>query len=335
MGGMRARRSSVWAVCCMLGAGCYGRLETTSPTGTPEEPALPGTPSISPGVLLDGGVLSDAGAAPPDGGIRSDAGTPTQDAGTPPTDGGRDFSTDRSLFFGASRCGESQAVLCEDFESGTLNASRWTLSGTGLTVEASEHARGGKALHIVHAGSGASFLKTIVPFPAPNNTYYGRMFVKFVQLPSLAGQYSHWTVVAATGAGVAGEIRVGGQHTSAGRQLWGVGTDNRVETTGTGDWTTSDADPNRQPRDVPVGEWMCIEWEHKGATNETRFWWDAVEHPSMHTTSSVHGGNSNPYLLPNFNAVKIGWAEYQAYSQTFEMWLDEVVLDVRRVGCVL
>jgi hypothetical protein len=80
---------------------------------------------------------------------------------------------------------------------------------------------------------------------------------------------------------------------------------------------------------------VCLEWLHKGDTNETRFFWDATEHPSLYTSSSMHGGNANPYLLPQFTAVWLGWQEYQPATEPFELWIDEIAIDKQRIGCVL
>jgi hypothetical protein len=79
---------------------------------------------------------------------------------------------------------------------------------------------------------------------------------------------------------------------------------------------------------------MCIEWLHAGDVNETRFFWDAVEHTSLKTTKTVHGGNANPFVLPAFDTVWIGWQEYQPSTLPFEMWVDEVAFDPNRIGCV-
>ena len=89
------------------------------------------------------------------------------------------------------------------------------------------------------------------------------------------------------------------------------------------------------PLAVPTGEWVCIEWMHKGDTNETRFWWDATEHPSLYTSASQHGGNTNAYDLPQFDNVWVGWQEYQTSTESFEMWVDEIAIDKERIGCVL
>ena len=276
----------------------------------------------------------------------TDTGTPTDSgsevvadvsdsAGDAVGDGGRDLGTDKTTFFGASRCASAKVLLCEDFESGTLDTKTWTVNGTAPVIDGVQHARGSKALHITKNGNGSSYIKETKTFPAPKNTYFGRMFVYFNQLPTAPGMsYAHWTFAAASGTGVTGEIRLSGQLQSTGNHF-GVGTDSGTDPKGTGDWTNSDKDPGGKPLAVPTKEWLCIEWMHDGATNETRFWWDAVEHASLYTSATVHGGNSNPYTLPTFTNVWIGWAEYQASTQTFEEWVDEIIIDKERIGCVL
>ncbi|MEO8900374.1 MAG: hypothetical protein ABI488_02075 [Polyangiaceae bacterium] len=252
--------------------------------------------------------------------------------------GGRDLSTDRSRFLGASRCAQANVQLCEDFESGTLDPNTWTAIGsTKPVIDDVQKARGTKALHLTITGNGQSAIRESKTFPATNNTYYGRVFAYFASLPTATGMsYSHWTMIAASGTQVGGEIRVSGQ-LQDGVNLWGVGTDSTASGTGTGDWTNADADPNGSPLAVPTGQWLCIEWLHKGDTNETRFWWDGVEHPSLYTKPSTpHGGNEGvQYILPQFQQVWLGWQEYQASTTKFELWLDEIAIDKDRIGCVI
>jgi hypothetical protein len=280
-----------------------------------------------------GGATGAAGSTSGTGGGAPDSGAP--DVGPA---GQRNLSTDRALFLGASRCAQAQVQLCEDFESGTLDAATWKTNGGKPVIDGLQSARGTKALHVTVNGNGLSSIRETKTFPAVDNTYYGRMFVYFKSLPTpVTGfTYSHWTMLAASGTQVSGEIRVGGQLQQAGN-LWGVGTDNRTDPNGTGDWTNSDKDPAGKPMAVPAGQWMCIEWMHKGSTNETRFWWDGVEHPSLHTVPSTpHGGNpTQPFILPQFTSVWLGWQEYQATTETFELWIDEIAIDKDRIGCVI
>jgi hypothetical protein len=284
---------------------------------------------------------SDAGGSTPEaqapGDDGHDAGGDDAAAEAGPTgDGGRDFSTDRTQFFGGSRCADAGVQLCEDFETGSLNTAVWKVSGTTPVIDGMQHARGTKALHITQNGNGLSYIKETTTFPEPNNTYFGRVFVYFKSLPIPPGMtYAHWTMLAASGTGVPGEIRVSGQLQN-GKNLFGVGTDNQTDG-GSGDWTNSDNDPKGAPVAVPLDTWLCIEWMHKGDTNETAFWWDDVAHPSLSTTAGVvHGGNpGNPYLLPEFNQLWIGWQEYQTSTEVFESWIDEIAIDKQRIGCVL
>jgi hypothetical protein len=301
-----------------------------------QAPLIP-MPTEADAALDTGSLGADAapeqGPPAPDATFMGDvsAGDGSADAGA---DSGRDFSTDRGKFFGATRCASAGVQLCEDFESGTLNAAIWTVAGTPPVIDGVQHARGAHALHITQSGNGLSYIKETKTFPEPNDTYFGRVFVYFKSLPTPPGMtYAHWTIIAGSGRGVPGEIRVSGQLQN-GTNLFGVGTDNRTDG-GTGDWTNSDKDPNGSPSAVPLNQWLCIEWMHKGDTDETAFWWDATAHPSLSTTSSVHGGSNVPFLLPQFTNVWIGWQEYQTSTETFELWIDEIAIDTARIGCVL
>jgi hypothetical protein len=287
----------------------------------------------------DGGAGMTAGASGGSAGTAGGAAGGGPDGGSVDGAADRDFSTDRAAFFGASRCADAHVQLCEDFESGTLDAATWTtIGGPKPVIDGIQKARGNKALHLTIMGNGETAIRESKTFPEPNDTYFGRVFVYFASLPTpMTGfTYSHWTMIAATGSQVSGEIRVSGQMQN-GKSYWGVGTDNRVDANGTGDWTNSDKDPNGMPVPVPTGKWLCIEWMHKGDTNETRFWWDGVEHPSLYTMPSTpHGGNpSEPFILPQFKDVWLGWAEYQVTTEPFELWLDEIAIDKDRIGCVL
>jgi len=247
-------------------------------------------------------------------------------------DGARPLGTNRTDFFGPSRCAAAGVDLCEDFESGAIDKGIWEITGNP-TVDGTQAARGQKALHVLIDGNGAEYIREKKTFPEPNDTYWGRIFVYFATLPDAPMTYAHWTFIAASGTGVDGEIRVSGQLQN-GENAFGVGTDNRSQPTGTGDWTTSDKDPGDKP--VPLNRWLCVEWMHSGSIDETRLFVDGVEHPSLHTTPTQSGSTTGqPYLLPDFTNVWVGWQEYQPSTETFELWIDEVAIDGARIGCVI
>jgi hypothetical protein len=240
------------------------------------------------------------------------------------------FSTNRDDFFGEPRCG-SDFALCEDFESGSLDSDRWDQRGT-VDIDDSQSARGSYSAHFHTVDNGIAYITQTEAFPAPNNTYYARIFVRFDAMPT-APDWAHWTVAGAQDATVtddAPEIRIGGQyHPDQDVNLFGVGTDRGP----TGDWTNLDDDDG--PQEVPVQEWVCLEWMFDGENNQTKFWWDGVEHPSLATSETMHGGSDDPFILPDFGSSWFGWWLYQPDTNPpeFDVWIDEIVVDYARVGC--
>jgi hypothetical protein len=238
-------------------------------------------------------------------------------------------------FFGASRCASAGLLLCDGFESGKLDSSLWKTKFSAPSFDSQRAARGGKSLHFSTSATGASGIETSQIFPAAKDTYYGRMFVYFDALPT-SPQWAHWTVVGANptqSSAIKGEIRVGGQFDGK-IERFGVGTDGGA----TGDWTTLDNDPAGKPNKVPEKQWICLEWMHSAASDETRLYVDGVEHMSLHTTADTHGGDSSvKYALPDFGSVWVGFWNYDqskpVVPSQFDVWIDEVALDHSRIGC--
>jgi hypothetical protein len=291
--------------------------------------------------LMLTGCLSPADQTPPDdqpdmaiGGDSADLSQPAapEDLAGGPADLGRGYSTDPASFFGASRCASLGAQLCDDFESATAggkpSSSLWQASGD-VSIDTAQFARGKQSLHLHIVNQNWATITETKTFPETGNHFFGRLFFRASAIPATNPPVAHWSLVAGSGNGTA-EIREGGINGK-----WGTGTDNRTDG-GTGDWTNEDQDPAGNVKPVPSNQWACIEWEYDGAKNETRFWWDGVEHPSMHTTSTKHGGDQSvPYILPQFTQLKIGWMLYQTpvSPTTFDIWLDEIAVDSQRIGC--
>jgi hypothetical protein len=282
------------------------------------------------GVSGSAGSASGAGGRGGTGGAGGKAGSGGTAGGGGKAGGGSGgsggFSTNRDEFFGTSRC-SSAFDLCDDFEATSLNTTRWRVQGTAPTIDSTRAARGTRSVHFRTTDNGLSLIHATSIFPAANNTYWGRLFVWFDAMPT-APMWAHWTIVGAVGSGTDAEVRLGGQWDGDSNRF-GVGTDHGE----TGDWTNLDEDPGDP---VPVDSWVCIEWLHKGDTDETRFFWDGVEHASLYTSSTEHGGpQTEDYVLPQFEDVFVGWWLYQAGTTppAFDVWIDEVALDGERIGC--
>ncbi|HEX3694741.1 MAG TPA: hypothetical protein VH374_05060 [Polyangia bacterium] len=332
--------------------GCSSGMVGTTPAGSGGSSVVTGSGggSVTTGSGGESGTgtggVAASGGAPATGGNGADAG----DAAAP-GDGGpvlvdADGVWDPTSLGGASKCAGSPFQICDDFESGTLDKTTWTVQGTAPVIDGMQFARGSKALHITSTNGSSTRLTEKKTFPEADDTYYGRVFYYFKSLPTPTGGlgYSHWTLLAGTGdgQGAGGEIRFGAQMLNSVNK-WGTGTDNQ-SAGGTGDWTNVDQDPapDGKAAHVPTGVWLCIEWMHAGPpANQTKIWVDGVLHPSIATTETMHGtmltrgapsaGMGN-FILPNFTALWIGWQAYSG-TQLYEFWMDEVAINNTRIGC--
>lgn len=331
-----------WGLSCGALLGCGDAASDDGDTtgggsasaSTASDTAVPTTTSVTqgPSTTVDPSGPSTASADDGSDGSSDPSGASSGASSGDTGEAGRDYSNDRSKFFGDARCDVADVLLCDSFEDGALDEGVWQPSGD-VSVDPAKGARGSGSLH-VHAEQNAfAYVRETTTFPAPNNTYYGRMFVWIDALP-VSPDWSHWTLVGAVGSGEPGEIRVGGQlNRFVGKNLFGIGSDGGP----TGDWTNLDDDPAGAPLQVVVQDWVCVEWMHDGANDVTSFWWDADEHPSLGTTATSHGGNADAqYVMPEFESVWVGWWLYQGgpTPDHYDVWIDEVAIDGTRIGCI-
>lgn len=220
-------------------------------------------------------------------------------------------------------------LFCEDFERlspggpSTLNWGVDTRHGT-LTVERAR--RGNQVLHIHTVDNGRAFLR-VDDFAAPGNRFYGRMRLRVDAFPT-APDWAHFTLVEATGAGSTEVVRpVGGQYApTVPGTFWGVGADGGP----TGDWTNW-----RESAPVAEDTWQCFEWKIDAADNRVAVWIDGVANPELTASTTNHGGNDVPFVLPTVDTVKIGWQLYQGGTAPgqFDLWIDDIALSSKRLGC--
>jgi hypothetical protein len=263
-----------------------------------------------------------------------------------PTPAARDYSTDRAKFMGSARCDKAGALFCDDFESQATGAQpgpAWTYPfAYKPVIDETRAARGKKSLHFSIASGMPAQIEEKQTFPAANNSFFGRMFVWLGALPS-SPTLARYTLVGARGTGSGNEVRLDGVYLSASKQNhFGIGSDGPLaDTDGDGkdddDWHIDGKESQSLTR---ASDWICLEWQFKGDSSETRVWIDGVEQTSLHTTSDAYynGGkySNRSFVHPTYDALRIGWWVYQADAtpSPFDLWIDEVAVDKVRVGCV-
>lgn len=339
-------RLCLWSALVPLAVSCGASEDDNEDiTGTGSAPSVGGS-SLGSGGETSGGASSGAsGGATPSGGTPGGLGGELSASGgdselgvggneAKGTGGGGSLPGD---FFGDSRCEKAGLLLCDGFEEAAVNQDLWSINKSSQnTLELTQEfaARGSRSVHII-ADNGYAFVSNVSAFPVANNDYYGRMFIRVKRFSTV--DWAHWTVAEAEGTGNGSKIRVGGQYirtdfdTNTWANRWGVGSDGGP----TGDWTTPDNDPEGKAEEPAVGEWLCLEWAHLGSRNETHFFLDGVEHPSLSTTAQNHGADGGEYILPEMTGLSLGWVQYQEDPTPFEVWIDEVALNDKRIGCTL
>lgn len=98
----------------------------------------------------------------------------------------------------------------------------------------------------------------------------------------------------------------------------------------TGDWTNW-----RESAPVTEDEWQCFEWKFDPTDNRVAVWIDGVANPELTASTTEHGGNDVPFVLPTVDTVKIGWQLYQGGTTpgAFDLWIDDIALSTKRLGC--
>jgi hypothetical protein len=212
-------------------------------------------------------------------------------------------------------CGDG-AIFCEDFDAIALGPITATVNGLRpeRTVSIVEEAGRGRVLQ-VQAGTGYGNKSGVFldNFTAPNNSHFGRAFIRVAQFPTTGGD--HWVIVEANLNGGGENVRpVGGQFSR-----WAPGSDGPSA----GDWT----DWMQSNAATTAGAWECVEWQIDGANgaNDMTLWVNGLE------VQPIERGN---FRLPTINRLWFGWVVYQTNQPpAYDVRMDDLVLSTERIGC--
>jgi hypothetical protein len=256
------------------------------------------------------------------------------DAGTAPREPGqaRSYTTDRTQFFGTPRCGLDTFLLCDDFEGapagGKANSALWSTMGERITVDATRAARGKQSLHVTtRSNENLHFIRTTKVVPAAKNKLWGRLFFWVATRPT---KFSHWTTIEATGIhpkGGTARMRFGGIHVpnvenrlDFNYDIWGGRPDGFHE-----------VGRELVGKNLPDGTWHCLEWLLDVPAREARLFRDGTEESGVASSKSIDGIALD---FPIIDGLNIGMSIYQDIgSSSWDVWIDEVAVDVARIGC--
>lgn len=230
---------------------------------------------------------------------------------------------------GGGSCSAGTYVICEDFEStevGDIPAG-WTRHGDAVGVADDEAHTGTRALKLdaipvwerrIYRDAGVL-----------GSAHWGRIFYK-VALP-VPDAFVHSTLVALYGDGPrngASEYRVvdtvkqaidtpdvGSLH----QFLYNVQPENSAEFARQG--------PYDQRFD---GEWHCAEYWIDAADQSYALYIDGEEELSFEDGAGEYDRSDIP---DGFDALRIGWINYQEAPPGFTAWIDDIAFGNERIGC--
>jgi hypothetical protein len=227
---------------------------------------------------------------------------------------------------GALGCAAGKYLLCEDFEATAVGEvpAGWTKQGNAGVSEA--NAAGGKrSLAITAAANGSRRMRH--PGAILGSQHWGRIRYK-VQLP-VPDAFVHSTLVALQGNGPtrgAEEVRVvdtvknssgnGSKH----QFLYNVQASNGEFGKGSSYDYAFD------------GAWHCAEWHLDAATQTYEFFFEGTRLSSISFTNGA-GKYTGSEIPTSIDEIRVGWNNYQSAPPGFTAWIDDVALDVARVGC--
>jgi hypothetical protein len=231
------------------------------------------------------------------------------------------------------------ALVCDDFETYAAPAdlaAAWTVTATmaSVVVDATKPHAGKSALHIMSSGQtpqGAIARADAPLFPIAGNVYYGRLMLWLTQAPTGG---VHWNNVQS-----AGFMPSSTQWSKYG---WGgmFGTilaGYTIRTTPADMQAAIDCSkPSKMG--LPEKQWTCFEWEFDGVGNQMHLWLNGalVSDADVITTGTqcvTPQPPNNVWQAPAFANVQIGWLQYQQSSTPIDVWLDDLVIATKRVGC--
>jgi hypothetical protein len=252
---------------------------------------------------------------------------------------------------GDAPAGSCPYAFCEGFEADqpgkAPDPTRWAQDVGPDTVDDVQPHSGKLALHVppnnggtcgdvpnspVKLCSTARFTRMSDAIPASvRQKFYGRIwFYVARQPPEAHGADYHWTLLEA-GAGTSYygglAVRIGGHLTGGGVNWLRFHLETQMLADPNHETGLSDTQAIVKPK-----TWTCIEWFYDGPNSEAMFWMDGQERPALHWKGPTAG--KPQWTFPTeWKSMAFGWREYQATQTPWEVFVDDIALDTKRVGC--
>jgi hypothetical protein len=195
-----------------------------------------------------------------------------------------------------------------------IDTSLWSLdvgydptNQVTLTTDKVAHGKYAAHAHVAAAGGGFAILREKKTFPALAEAFWGRANL-FISIPPTAGHTGFVSAYVTADDRRVLEIGESG------------GNYQLTEYDGTGE------QPVGYPEMIPLGKWACVEWH-----------FDRTDAPLIEVY--VDGALAVKYdathmPLDELASLGIGVDNHGAMDSDSDVWIDDVAVDAKRVGCL-
>ncbi len=247
----------------------------------------------------------------------------------------------------AGTAGAAEPWFADGFEAGKvgeLPGKPWKEemynSGAIIRLDDTRAFAGRQSLHVI-TPAGAKYRRGYVaihlggPLPQAQHAMYGRAMIWLEAAPTgLPGAPPvHWTLL--QGEGRSADDRYNSIYRLGLEQRGGTQLMANFETT-----TPVRTDCKQQSAlTLPTGRWACVEWHFEVAPNALEFWLDGKPVTSVLGRAKApdacagHDLDDEWRAPPRFDSLYMGLERYADSADDQRLWIDEVVIAERRIGC--
>ena len=290
----------------------------------------------------------DAAGGSEAGSIKPDSGPSVQDAAANDVD---DIDAGSSEAGSSVEAGSDAAadgcagLLCEDFEEGEIDMTKWNLQTGGagtMAVETQTVAHGKYAMHVHGTGSSSDFA-LIMTKNAPSGLVgsgpvFGRTYLYSQSL--INSVHTELTFAGTTGFPNLNYMEWAQEGTNG---SWQLGFDLFNASPSIAPGFVEEAAYPPGGTTMPLMTWSCIEWEFDDNPDMMLFWVDGTQvdqfdaqHISYSSTTATPGSVLNGHnsgIIGGFAVFGFGFHAWHP-SNAFDEYYDDIVLDTKRVNCL-
>jgi hypothetical protein len=288
--------------------------------------------SPSSGVSPDGSALSSEGGEAGGGGP-TEAAVPEAGGDAAESEGG-----DAGGEAGTA-CAACAGVLCEDFETGEIDPTKWSTKlhgGATVTVQQQIVAHGKYAaqFHSPDPQTGApqdyAYIIASMLGAGVSVSNYGRAYFYTDPKPTSVD----------TGlifGGTAGFPSPNYMSIASSNSGWQFGYIQLMS-------SPQGEVQNYPAAQMPVGTWLCLEWQFNDQPDTINVWGNGqligtldnsdVDYPSGHAAGTPLYNSMNSGLIGSFVDFGFGFYDWHPGTVGFNVYYDDIVIGTQRVGCL-